>query len=50
MNARLLSSCALVAGALALAGCGNPVIDVKIAALGGEVTGVEPSEHHRPGR
>jgi hypothetical protein len=34
----------------ALGGCGNPVIDVKVAALGGEVPGVEPSEFHRPGQ
>jgi hypothetical protein len=36
--------------ALLLAACGNPVLDGKIAALGGEVTGVQPSEYHRPGQ
>ncbi len=31
-----------------LAGCGNPVIDQKVAALPPEVDGVPPSEWHRP--
>ncbi len=44
---------ALASGALlfaALAGCGNPALDVQIDALGGEVPGVEPGEFHRPGQ
>jgi hypothetical protein len=38
--------------ALALlgAGCGNPAIDSRIAALGEELPNVPPSEHHRPGQ
>lgn len=36
--------------ALAVAGCGNPVVDQRIDALGPEVTGVPPSEFHRPGQ
>jgi hypothetical protein len=31
-------------------GCCNPVADEKIEALGAEVEGVEPGEHHRPGQ
>jgi hypothetical protein len=33
---------------LCLAGCGNPVIDQKVADLPPEVSGVPPSEYHRP--
>jgi hypothetical protein len=33
-----------------LAGCGNPVLDARIEALGGEADGVEPGEFHRPGQ
>ncbi|HVY48717.1 MAG TPA: hypothetical protein VHB21_22670 [Minicystis sp.] len=36
--------------AAAAAGCGNPVLDQKISALGGEVPGVEHGEFHRPGQ
>ncbi len=36
---------ALFAGA-----CGNRAVDEKIAALGDELPGVEPSEFHRPGQ
>ena len=54
MNPRARSSILFFTGALAafplLTACGNPVIDVKVAALGGEVTGVEPGEFHRPGQ
>jgi hypothetical protein len=50
MNARALGSSVLATAALCLFGCGNPVVDVKIAALGGEVIGVEPGEYHRPGQ
>jgi hypothetical protein len=35
---------------LALAACGNPVVDQRIEALGDEVDGVEPGEFHRPGQ
>lgn len=44
------------AGALALllgaasAGCGNPAVDSRIAALGEENPNVPPSEFHRPGQ
>jgi hypothetical protein len=30
--------------------CGNPAVDVRIAALGEEKEGVPPGEHHRPGQ
>jgi len=33
-----------------LAGCGNPVVDDEISALGDEKPGVPPSEYHRPGQ
>lgn len=36
-------------GAL-LFGCGNPAVDPKIDALGGEVNGVAPGPYHRPGQ
>lgn len=36
--------------ALALAGCGNPVIDSRIEALGGEDPAVAVSEFHRAGQ
>lgn len=32
------------------AACGNPAIDSRIAALGPEAEGIEPSEFHRPGQ
>jgi hypothetical protein len=44
----LLGAFALV-GAIAPA-CGNPVIDTKIEALGGEQAGVPPGPYHRPGQ
>lgn len=34
----------------ALVACGDPVIDAKIEALGDEIPGVAPGEHHRPGQ
>ena len=43
----------VVLGLLAVAhatACGNPIADEKIDALGAEVEGVEPGEHHRPGQ
>jgi hypothetical protein len=40
---------ATVAG-FAIAGCGNPAVDNRIDALGGENPDVEPSEYHRPGQ
>jgi hypothetical protein len=46
----LLKHALFAVSALALLGCGNPSIDPKITALGGEVPGVEPSEYHRPGQ
>lgn len=42
--------CASAVLALVAPGCDNPVTDAKIEALGPEVEGVEPSEHHRPGQ
>jgi hypothetical protein len=51
MKARVHGSILLIATALAgLTGCGNPVIDTKVAALGGEVPGIDPGEFHRPGQ
>ncbi|HEY4121633.1 MAG TPA: hypothetical protein VGM56_27395 [Byssovorax sp.] len=46
MNARAL----LFLSAIALTGCGNPVADAEIAALGDEVPGVAQGEFHRPGQ
>lgn len=37
-------------GLLAMVACGNPAVDDKITALGGEAEGVEPGAHHRPGQ
>ena len=34
----------------ALAGCGDPVLDARIAALGPEEHGIKPGEFHRPGQ
>src|SRR5690606_33596927 len=36
--------------ALGATACGDPVLDARIEALGGEVDGVEPGEFHRPGQ
>jgi hypothetical protein len=36
--------------AFSLGACGNPVVDNAIEEWGGEVEGVPPSEHHRPGQ
>jgi hypothetical protein len=47
-SAAVISALALSAGALA--GCGNPVLDAKIEALGGEVDGIEAGPYHRPGQ
>lgn len=44
---RFLSFLALVLG---VAGCGNPVIDDKVADLGPEKDGVAASQYHRPGQ
>jgi hypothetical protein len=41
---------ACLAALLGLAACGNPVVDNAIEEWGGEVPGVDPSEHHRPGQ
>jgi hypothetical protein len=47
----LVAHAALSLGTLgALGGCGNPVIDQKVAALPPEVAGVKESEWHRPGQ
>ncbi len=40
----------LVSLALFVTACGNRVVDEKIADLGPEVSGVQPSEFHRPGQ
>jgi hypothetical protein len=32
-----------------LAGCGDPVLDARISALGGEKHGIHPGPYHRPG-
>ena len=40
----------LAALGLALAACGDPLLDARIAALGDEDPRVEPSEWHRPGQ
>jgi hypothetical protein len=40
----------VAASCVASAGCGNPVVDVQVDALGGEVDGVDESEYHRPGQ
>jgi hypothetical protein len=41
---------ALGVWAVALAGCGNPVVDSRITALGDEDPNVAPSEYHRAGQ
>ena len=43
----LFAACAL---AVVSASCTDPVLDDKIAALGGEVDGVDPGPDHRPGQ
>lgn len=51
MNARRASiALGLALAAPAASGCGNPVVDQKVAALPPEVAGVAPSEYHRPGQ
>ncbi len=45
-----LGAGAVLALGLVLGGCGNPVIDAEIEALGGEAEGVAPGEFHRPGQ
>lgn len=50
MNDVAITRAPLAILALALASCGNPVVDQKVAALGGEQEGVEQSEFHRPGQ
>ncbi len=39
----------LVAATVVLAGCGDPVLDARIAAQGPERHGIKPGEFHRPG-
>src|SRR5689334_11225211 len=53
MRPALFLATALASTALAaalLAGCGNPVQDARIAALGPEDPNVPPSNVHRPGQ
>jgi hypothetical protein len=54
MSPRACAACAfasvVAAAVLAASGCGNPVADDRIEALGGENPNVEKSEHHRPGQ
>ncbi|MFO0755277.1 MAG: hypothetical protein U0359_02225 [Byssovorax sp.] len=50
MSPRALLSSVFALPAVLAIGCGNPALDVRIDALGGEVPGVEPSEYHRPGQ
>ena len=47
---RALGLAAFSVAVVTIAGCGNPVTDDKIAALGPEAAGVEKSEYHRPGQ
>jgi hypothetical protein len=50
-DSRLLLAWAAAVGAAAgAAGCTNPVVDARVDALGDEVSGVDPSEYHRPGQ
>lgn len=51
-TARALSAASLAAavGVLVVASCGNPVVDDKIALLGGETDGVPEGPFHRPGQ
>lgn len=48
LKPRSLVTLVLMIGSVA--GCGNPAIDDKVAVLGPEVEGVEPSQYHRPGQ
>lgn len=48
--ARLWSCLALAVAGGALAGCGNPAVDVLVEQLGPEVEGVPEGEFHRPGQ
>lgn len=41
---------AIVGAGFGAAACGNPAVDARIDALGGELDGVEPGEYHRPGQ
>lgn len=41
---------ALAAAVALLPACGNPAVDSRIAALGGEAPNVKPSEFHRAGQ
>jgi hypothetical protein len=50
LNSGTFASSIFSSIALASIACGNPVVDQKVAALGGEQEGVEQSEFHRPGQ
>jgi hypothetical protein len=40
----------VVVASAVLAGCGDPVLDARISALGPEMHGIHPGEFHRPGQ
>jgi hypothetical protein len=40
----------VAAASAALTGCGDPVLDARISALGPEQHGIRPGEFHRPGQ